>query len=294
MLELGRDGYRYIHDETLRLANHGLTPAEIAEQIEFPGRLSCHWAMRGYYGSVNHNVRATYVNYLGWFDGNPANLHTLPPVEAATRYVDFMGGAEATLDKARAAFEQGDYRWVAEVVNHVVFADPSNQAARDLQADTLEQLGYQAESGPWRNFYLTAAKELREGVTVMPTPSSASADVVRAMSVELFFDYLGVRLNGPAAAERDLTLGLRLPDVDEEWTLLVRNGTLSHRSGIADYADVVVTMTRPDLDEVIFGSTQVAGLVASGRAEIAGDASVLEHFVGLLDTFEFWFNIVTP
>ena len=118
--------------------------------------------MRGYYGSLNHNVKATYVNYLGWFDGNPANLHTLPPEDAAKRYVEFMGGAEATLDKARGAYELGDYRWVAEVVNHVVFADPDNEDARELQADALEQLGYQAESGPWRNFYLTAAKELRE------------------------------------------------------------------------------------------------------------------------------------
>ena len=177
LLGMGRDGYRFINDETLRLANHGLTPSEIAEQIEFPPALDRHWAMRGYYGTLNHNVKATYVNYLGWFDGNPATLHTHPPEEAAKRYVEFMGGADAALDKARGAFELGDYRWVAEVVNHVVFADPDNQAARDLQADALEQLGYQSESGPWRNFYLTAAQELRHGVRQLPTPNTASPDI---------------------------------------------------------------------------------------------------------------------
>ena len=189
--------------------------------------------MRGYYGTLNHNVKATYVNYLGWFDGNPATLHTLPPEEAAKRYVEFMGGADAALDKARGAFELGDYRWVAEVVNHVVFADPDNQAARDLQADALEQLGYQSESGPWRNFYLTAAQELRDGVRQLPTPNTASPDSVRAMSTELFLDYLAVRLNGSKAGDRAITLVLTLPDVDETWTLMVRNGALSHRTGAA-------------------------------------------------------------
>jgi alkyl sulfatase BDS1-like metallo-beta-lactamase superfamily hydrolase len=294
MLELARDGYRYINDETLRLANHGYTPSEIAEQIEFPGKLGRHWAMRGYYGSLNHNVRATYVNYLGWFDGNPANLHTLPPEEAATRYLHAMGGADAALATARAAFERGDYRWVAELVNHVVFADPDNTDARSLQADALEQLGYQAESGPWRNFYLTAAKELRDGVIVLPTPSTASPDAVRAMSLDLFLDYLGVRLNGPRAAEEDLTIGLELTDQGASWTLLVRNGTLSHRPGITGDAAVTVSITRSGLDRIILGESSVAELAAGGDARISGDATVLERFVGLLDTFEFWFDIVTP
>ena len=161
MLNKARDGYRYINDETLRLANQGYTPVEIAEMVKFPEELDHHWAMRGYYGTLSHNVHATYVNYLGWYDGNPATLHVQPPEVVASKYVEFMGGADAVLRKARAAFEAGDYRWVAEVVNHLVFADPDNKDARDLQADTLEQLGYQAEAGPWRNNYLTGAKELR-------------------------------------------------------------------------------------------------------------------------------------
>ena len=294
MLELGRDGYRYINDETLRLANHGFTPSEIAEQIAFPERLARHWAMRGYYGTLNHNVRATYVNYLGWFDGNPANLHTLPPEEAAVRYVEAMGGAAAALDKARGAYDLGDYRWVVEVVNHVVFAEPDNAEARRLQAAACEQLGYQAESGPWRNFYLSAAKELREGVTQVATPNASSPDLVRAMSLELFFDYLAVRLNGPAAAERDLTLGLHLTDSDAEWTLLVRNGTLSHRPGAAEGADAVVAISRACLNEVILGTADVSALVSAGDATITGDPAALARFVGLLDDFEFWFDIVTP
>ncbi len=294
MLGMARDGYRFINDETLRLANHGYTPSEIAEQVEFPPTLGRHWAMRGYYGTLNHNVKATYVNYLGWYDGNPANLHTLPPEDAAQRYVEFMGGADAALDKARGAYELGDYRWVAEVVNHVVFADPGNQDARELQAATLEQLGYQAESGPWRNFYLTAAQELRDGVRELPTPNTASPDSVRAMSTELFFDYLAVRLNGSKAGDRAMTLGLTLTDVGESWTLMVRNGALSHRAGAADDAEVTVRIARSDLDTVILGAAPLTGQIADGRAQLDGDEQVLHDFVALLDDFEFWFNIVTP
>jgi alkyl sulfatase BDS1-like metallo-beta-lactamase superfamily hydrolase len=294
LLGMARDGYRFINDETLRLANHGLTPSEIAEEIRFPPKLDRHWAMRSYYGTLNHNVRATYVNYLGWFDGNPANLHTLPPADAAKRYVEFMGGAAAALDKARGAYDLGDYRWVAEVLNHVVFAEPDNQDARALQADALEQLGYQSESGPWRNFYLSAAQELRNGVRELPTPSTASPDTVRAMSTALFLDYLGVRLNGSKAGDRQITLGLTMPDIDEAWTLMVRNGALSHRTGTGDSLDAHVTIDRASLNEVILGTAPLVEQIAGGRAKVEGDEQVLHEFVGLLDDFAFWFNIVTP
>ena len=249
--------------------------------------------MRGYYGTLNHNVKATYVNYLGWFDGNPATLHTLPPEDAAKRYVEFMGGADAALDKARGAFELGDYRWVAEVVNHVVFADPDNEAARELQAAALEQLGYQAESGPWRNFYLTAAQELRDGVRQLPTPNTASPDTVRAMGTELFLDYLAMRLNGTKAGDRTMTLVLALTDIGETWTLLVRNGALSHRATDASDADVRVSIARSDLNEVILGTAPLADQIADGRANsTATNRSCTIR--RLLDDFEFWFNIVTP
>ncbi len=195
-----RDMYRYINDQTLRLANQGLTRDEIAANFKLPSGLANSWASRGYYGSVSHDVKATYVFYLGWFNGNPATLDELAPTDAAKKYVDYMGGADAIMQKAKADYAQGHYRWVAQVTNQIVFADPSNQAARNLEADALEQLGYQAESGPWRNFYLTGAQELRNGVVKGPTPNTASPDTVKAMSPEMFFDYLAVHINGEKAA----------------------------------------------------------------------------------------------
>jgi alkyl sulfatase BDS1-like metallo-beta-lactamase superfamily hydrolase len=294
MLGLGRDGYRFINDETLRLANHGLTAPEIAEQVRFTPELDRHWAMRGYYGSLNHNVKATYVNYLGWFDGNPANLHALPPEQAAKRYVEFMGGAEAALAKARAAFEAGEFRWVAEVVNHVVFADPEDEAARALQADALEQLGYQSESGPWRNFYLSGAQELRHGVREVAAPNARSADNIGAMSMPLLFDYLGMAIDGAKAGDRRLTLAMVLPDVAETWTLELRHGALSHRAGVDAAAEMTLTIARADLDRVLTLQAGLKDLVEGGTATVDGDHDVLPTLLGLLDNFEFWFDIVTP
>jgi alkyl sulfatase BDS1-like metallo-beta-lactamase superfamily hydrolase len=295
MLRKGRDAYRYINDQTLRLANHGYTPVEIAEMVELPDEISHHWALRGYYGTLNHNVKATYVKYLGWFDGNPANLHTLPPVEAAKRYVDFMGGANAILAKARAVYERGEYRWVAEVVNHVVFAEPGNAEARALQASALEQMGYQAESGPWRNFYLTGAKELREGVVKLPVPRAASPDTVKAMSLDLFFNYLGVRLNGPKASGTRLALNFEFTDTKEQAILELANGSLNHSLGrtTAD-ADTTVALTRNALDRVIMGETTVHDEVRSGGITVEPDTAPLEQLVSLLDEFEFWFPIIEP
>jgi alkyl sulfatase BDS1-like metallo-beta-lactamase superfamily hydrolase len=295
MLRKGRDAYRYINDQTLRLANQGHTPVEVAEMVELPDELAHHWALRGYYGTVNHNVRATYVKYLGWFDGNPANLHTLPPEEVAKRYVEFMGGAEATLKKARSAYESGEYRWVAEVVNHVVFADPGNAEARQLQADALEQMGYQSESGPWRNFYLTGAKELREGVVKLPAPSTASPDSVRAMSLDLFFNYLGVRLNGPKASGTRITLNLEFTDTGERAVLELANGALNHLLGhTAEEVDAKVTLTRSALDRIIVGEVTLADEVSSGEITVEPDTAPLEQLVSLFDTFEFWFPIIEP
>ena len=195
LLKSQRDLYRYINDQTLRMANEGLTRDEIAANFTLLTRWPIR-ANRGYYGSVSHDVKATYVLYLGWFDGNPATLDELPPVDAAKKFVEYMGGADAILSKAKTDYDRGNYRWVAQVVSKVVFADPNNRAARNPEADALEQLGYQAESGPWRNFYLTGAQELRNGVVKGPTPNTASPDTVRAMTPEMFFDYLAVHING--------------------------------------------------------------------------------------------------
>lgn len=294
-LRNGRDAYRFINDQTLRLANHGYTPVEIAEQIEFPPGLAKEWSLRGYYGTVNHNVKATYVKYLGWFDGNPANLHTLPPEEAGRKYVELAGGADALLEKARAAFEQGEYRWVAEVVNHLVFADPGNRAARELQADTLEQMGYQSESGSWRGHFLTGAQELRQGVPDLPFPGTGTPDSVRAMSLVLLLNYLAMRLDGPRAGETELTLNLVFSDTGEQAVLELRNGALNHSlDRQRDDADATVTLPRETLNAVVLGETDLLRAVADGAIEVTPDSGPFTTFVGLLDSFDLWFNIVEP
>ena len=294
-LEKQRDLYRYINDTTLHMLNKGMTMREIADAFELPDSLETFWAGRGYYGSIYHNVAATYVFYLGWFDGNPATLYELPPVEASRNYVDFMGGADAVLEKAKESFAKGDYRWVAEVVNHVVFADPENQAAKDLQADALEQLGYQSESGPWRNFYLTGAQELRNGVAQLPTPDTASPDTVRAMSPGMFFDFLGVRLNSEKAGDAAIRLNIDLGETDGRYLLELGNGVLNHTpQKQADDADATLTLSRATLNDIILGTTTAPDAVGAGDIEVEGDGKKLDELVSYLDTFEFWFNIVTP
>jgi len=292
---LQRDMYRYINDETLRLANQGYTMTEIAEQIRLPQAIASRFSNRGYYGSVNHNVKATYVLYLGWFIGNPATLHELPPVEAAKRYVEMMGGMDALLTKARAYYDRGEYRWVAEVVNHAVFADPSNQAAKNLQADALEQMGYQAESGPWRNFYLTGAKELREGVKPLPTPNTASPDTVRAMDLDLFFDFLAMRLDAPNAEGKRIVLNFDFPDVNEKAVLEMSNGVLNHTSGRqVEQPDAGVTLSRATLNRIVLQETTLADAITAGDVKVTGDRAKLDELMSYLDSFEFWFPIVTP
>lgn len=295
LLRQQRDLYRYINDETLHLLNQGETMVEVADKFKLPPSLANMWANRGYYGSVSHDVKATYVLYLGWFNGNPATLDELTPVEASKRYVEFMGGANAVLSKAKQSFARGEYRWVAQVVNHVVFADPNNQAAKALQADALEQLGYQAESGPWRNFYLTGAKELREGVKKLPTPNTASPDTVRAMTPEMFFDYLSVRVNRAKAANAKIALNVDLGKPEGTYLLELENGVLNHTANVqAQQADANITMSRDTLNGIILGQTKMADAVKNGSAKVTGNQGKVDELVSYLDTFEFWFPIVTP
>jgi alkyl sulfatase BDS1-like metallo-beta-lactamase superfamily hydrolase len=295
MLRKSRDAYRFINDQTLRLANHGYTPTEIAEMIEFPEEIAQHWALRGYYGTLNHNVKATYVHYLGWFDGNPATLHPLPPEEGCKKYVDYMGGADEVLRKAKQAFDNGEYRWVAEVVNHVVFAEPQNEAARILQADALEQLGYQAESGPWRNFYLTGAKELREGVKLSPRPTMFSPDSIKSCNLDMLLDYLGVLLNGSKAVDKKITLNMRFTDTNEYCTLGLANGVLNHVLGEhVPYADATIVWTRTGLIKMILGGPSTDKEIGNGELKVQGKKEAVYELISLLDTFEFWFNITTP
>jgi len=295
LLEKQRDLYRFINDETLRKVNLGQTMREIAEDFKLPDSLGHFWANRGYYGSIYHDVAATYVLYLGWFDGNPATLHELAPVDASKKYVEFMGGADAVLEKARKSYAAGEFRWVAQVVHHVVFADPKNQAAKDLEADALEQLGYQAESGPWRNFYLTGAQELRKGVAELPTPNTASPDTIKAMNLSLFFDYLGVRLNAEKAAAAKAKFNFDFSDTKEKYFVQLENGVLNHTANKSvDGADVSLTLTRDTLNDIILQQTSLDDALKAGSVKLTGDKAKLGELVSYLDKFPFWFNIVTP
>jgi alkyl sulfatase BDS1-like metallo-beta-lactamase superfamily hydrolase len=290
-----RDMYRYINDQTLRMANEGLTRDEIAANFKLPPKLAKTWASRGYYGSVSHDVKATYVFYLGWFNGNPATLDELPPEESAKKFVEYMGGADNILNKAKADFDKGNYRWVAQVVNNVVFADPDNKAARELEADALEQMGYQAESGPWRNFYLSGAQELRNGVVKAATPNTASPDTVRAMTPEMFFDYMAVHINGEKAANAHVVLNFDFGDQGGKYKLELENGVLNHTpASEAANADATINLSRDTLNRIVLKEETLQQAKDKGDVKITGDASKLDEVMSYMDKFEFWFNMVTP
>ncbi|MDO8412063.1 MAG: alkyl sulfatase dimerization domain-containing protein [Phenylobacterium sp.] len=292
-LKKQRDLYKFIHDQTLRMANHGMTPLEIGEVLKLPPSLEAEWYTRGYYGTLNHNAKAVYQRYLGWFDGNPAHLHPHPPVEAGKRYVDLAGGPEPLLAKAREAFAAGDYRWTAELVNHLVFADPANAAARELQADALEQMGYQAESGPWRAFYLTGAQELRHPRPPSPTPRQGAAGQIRNLPVEQLLDSLSVRLNGEAAGSLELALDLTFTDTQERFGLSVENAVLHHaRDRTADGA-IPIRLSRPTLVALVLGELELEAALADGAVETA-QPERLAALLACLDRFDFWFEIVMP
>ena len=296
MLSKGRDAYRYINDQTLRLANHGYTPIEIAEKVRLPDSLERHWAVRDYYGTVSHNVKATYTRYLGWFDGNPANLDPLTPVAAAKKYVEYMGGAGQVTERARECFERGEYRWVAQVMKHVVFADPADRAARELTADAMEQLGYQAESSTWRNAYLTGAQELRFGSPVLPEMvDTASPETIHALTLGMIFNYLAVRLDGPESAGREITVNFVLPDTNQTAWLRLENGALSHSVGrtVAD-PDATVTIDREVLDGIVSAQVDLEEAIGSGTVKVEPDPGPLVEIVGLLDSFSPWFAVIEP
>ena len=294
-LKKQRDMYKYVHDQTLRFANHGLTPTEIAEEIALPPTLAEEWYSRGYYGTLNHNAKAVYQRYLGWFDGNPANLHKHPPVEAGKRYVELAGGPDKLLAKVQEAYDKGDYRWAAEIGNHLVFADPSNEAARLLQADALEQMGYQAESGPWRGFYLTAAMELRNPRPPAQGGGIGGAGQIRELPVEQLLDSLSVRLNGLKAGAREITLNLEFTDTKERYLLWLENAVLHHiKDRHSDNAQASIATTRLGLVQLVLGEAPLDKLMADGKMKIEGDKAALSELVDLLDYFNFWFEIVMP
>ena len=290
-----RDLYKYLHDQTVRLMNHGYKAAEIAERLALPKSLASAWHVRGYYGTLSHNAKSVYQRYIGWYDANPANLNPLPPVERGRKYVEYMGGAEAVIRRALEDFARGEYRFVAEAMSHVVFADPANADARRLGADALEQLGYAAESATWRNAYLLGTLELRQGVPSTVARAPLSPDVVQAMSLDLFFDYLGVRLNGERAEGRRLVIDWVFTDLRRRYVLNLENCALTyladHRS---DDADATVTLDRAILTRLVLREMTFADAVERGLARIEGNPAKVAELFGLLDDFTLMFEVVEP
>ncbi|MFE7368633.1 alkyl/aryl-sulfatase [Streptomyces anulatus] len=292
-LTVQRDLYGYLHDQTLRLINKGWTGSEIAEHLQLPPALENAWSTHGYYGSVSHNLKAVYQRYMGWFDGNPAHLWQHTPTEAGRRYVEFMGGADTVVAKARDSFDSGDLRWAAEVLNHVVLTQPDHTAARELLADTYEQLGYGAENGTWRNFYLSGTTELREGRFGTPTVT-ASADIIANLSPRLLFDALAVQINGPEAWDLKITIDIVLTDTAETYRLGLTNGVLTHTAAQQqDSADLTLTTTARRLPALALGDLTPDALADAGiRAD--GDTTVLDRLAAVLDPGDPDFPIVTP
>jgi alkyl sulfatase BDS1-like metallo-beta-lactamase superfamily hydrolase len=294
-LQKQRDLYKYIHDQTVRLMNQGYTMTECAEMIRLPRSLAGEWYNRDFYGTVNFNVKAVYQRYLGWFDANPAHLHPLPPAEAARKYVEFMGGPEAVLAKAKESLKKGDYRWAAQVVNHVVFVQPRNREARELQADALEQLGYQSESPVWRNFYLTGARELRFGIDKNIPVQEPGGDILRGMPMELYFDLIAVRVDGQKAADKRIVVNWVLTDMNETYTLTLANGVLNQKKGRpATNADATVTLTRSVFDAIIAKEATFTGRIFAGDIQLQGSLLKFREMMSCIDEFDLWFNIVTP
>jgi alkyl sulfatase BDS1-like metallo-beta-lactamase superfamily hydrolase len=279
-----RDLYAYLHDQTLRLLNQGFNGAEIAEAMEMPPALEAAWHARGYYGSVSHNVKAIYQRYMGWYDGNPARLWQHTPEEQAKRYVAAMGGIDAVVAQARTAFDEGDLRWAAELLDRAVFADPSHAETKALQADTLERLGFGAENGTWRNAYLAGAAELRHGA--FGTPTSVSGDFLRSLTPEQVFDAIAIRVNGPRAWHEPLSVGVVLTDIDASYRLELRNGVLIHHQAPVEGADVVLRLPAAALVGVLAGQTD--------GVAVDGDATVLGRLMAVLDEPDPGFAIVTP
>src|ERR1700704_3177686 len=295
MIRQQRDLYKFAHDQTIRLINHGLTAAEIAETIRLPASLDGAWHGRGYYGHIRHNVKAIYQKYLGWYDANPVNLDPLPPVESGKKYVEYMGGADAILTRAAKDFAKGEFRFVAQAVSHLVFAEPDNQAARALLADTFEQLGYAAESATWRNAYLFGAQELRQGMPKTSPRPPMPRETLAALRTGQLWDVLGVRLNGPKAEGKHIVLNWAFTDTGESFVLTLENCALTYVAGAqAATADASFTLARGVLDEVIAKQTSFPEAVGSGLIKFTGNPMRLGELMALMDEFPRMFEIVEP
>ncbi|ULE35632.1 alkyl/aryl-sulfatase [Mycobacterium sp. IDR2000157661] len=289
-LSLQRDLYAYLHDQTLRQLNQGYTGIEIAETFQMPPALDKAWHTHGYYGSVNHNVKAVYQRYMGWFDGNPGRLWAHPPEAIGPRYVEAIGGIDRVVEIARAAFDGGDFRWAATLLDHAVFTDENHVAARELYADTLEQMAYGAENAVWRNFFLSGATELRDGKFGTPT-SSASPSMLAQLTPEQIFDALAINVNGPRAWDLDLAVDIGFLDTESNYRLTLRNGVLVYRRVPADEGTAHATVTLANKMRLL---ALAWGDNSSPGVEISGDAAALQSLLGVLDRPDPGFDIVTP
>lgn len=293
-LKKQRDLYKFIHDQSVRLLNHGYTPAEIAERLKVPASLANEWATRGYYGTLSHNAKAVYQFYLGWYDANPANLNPLPPSEMAKKQIEYMGGADAVLKRAREDFKAGQYRWVASVASQLVYADPENKDARALAADALEQLGYQSEAATWRNAYLLGAKELRSGNPKAP-PSSASAELLKGVTIDMAFDVMAVRLNATKAEGKTIAVNWTFTDSNQTFAMNLENSALTHTAGKpSDNADVSIKLTRATFDAISLKQRTFVGAIATGDVSVWGNPLKLRELFGLLDDFSPDFPVIEP
>ncbi|HWE53229.1 MAG TPA: alkyl sulfatase dimerization domain-containing protein [Bryobacteraceae bacterium] len=295
-LQVQRDLYKYVHDQTVRLMNQGYGPADIAEALTMPPGLENEWSARGYYGTLSHDAKAVYQKYLGWYDGNPANLNPLPPAEDARKYVEYMGGASAVIARAREDFKAGNYRWVAQVMDQVVFADPANKEARALAADAFEQLGYVTESATWRNAYLLGAQELRAATPSQTRPApGVGADMLHAMPLNLVFDYLATRVNGPRAGTSHIVMNWKFTDSRESIASNLEHGALTAVLNKTDpAATATVTTTRPVFEAIILGQRPLAESLRNNAVSVTGDAAQLTTLMALLDSFEAGFPIIEP
>lgn len=289
-LSLQRDLYAYLHDQTLRRLNQGYTGIEIAEDFPMPPALEDAWHTHGYYGSVSHNVKAVYQRYMGWFDGNPARLWQYPPQELAPRYVAAMGGVDSVVRIARAALEAGDFRWAATLLDHAIFTDENHADARELYAQTLEQLGYGAECATWRNFFLSGATELRTGNFGTPVSTSAPT-MISQLTPEQMFDILAISVNGPRAWDLDMALDVTFDDLATNYRVTLRNGVLVYRRRPADPSTATATVTLTGKMRLMAAAV---GDFTSPGLQITGDAGALQALMGALDRPDPSFNIVTP
>jgi len=294
-MEVQSDTYKYIHDQTLRLAYHGYTPIEIIEELRLPESLQKTFSNRGYYGTLRHNSRAVYQGYFGWYDGNPANLNPLAPVAAGKNYVAAMGGADKVLKIAEASFDKGDYRWVAQLLNHLVFAQPDNRKAKALLARVYDQLGYQSESGPWRDVYLTGAYELRHGKPARGKDVSSGRDMLKHSPRSTFFDVMAAQLNGPDAEGLEMTINFTFSDLGETHVLRLKNSVLHHQRGEADpNANATLNITHEMFLDMALGTANVKDMIFSDQLSIEGSKIDLVRFFALQDKAGGNFSIVLP